>query len=472
MRDELNPEDLPPAYFLSLALENVRCFGPEQTLDLTDDEGNPAQWTVLLGDNGTGKTTLLQAVAVLEVDVEWDDELKEMLRDHFPDDEGFWKEEPAIFRFNKKGAQTSFRRSETQEAILSAKYFFGSKLSDTAGGYEPLRRFELRQKGKRQISCRGYPDTDDMQGLFCVGYGASRAMSAGGMTGGMEYEGGSKTLSLFSDSGLLPNVEEWLHELNYAAESGKQKARKRLEKVTSVLASSGNGILPDVDDLRFGESDEDISPPQVEFHTPYGWVSIDRLSLGYRTMIAWVVDLARRLFKRYPESDNPLSEPAVCLVDEIDLHLHPKWQRKIIDFLSERFPNTQFIVTAHSPLVVQAAQDANIALLKRVEVEDGDDYVKIHNDMEPVGNLRVDQILTSDLYGLESARPPQVGRLLEEREEILSKSELTDEDEERLDEIEEEIGDLPSGETKEQREAMDFIESVADRLEKEGEGTS
>lgn len=61
MSDDPSPEDLPPGYFLSLTLENVRCFGPEQTLDLTDDDGTPAQWTVLLGDNGTGKTTLLQA---------------------------------------------------------------------------------------------------------------------------------------------------------------------------------------------------------------------------------------------------------------------------------------------------------------------------------------------------------------------------------------------------------------------------
>ena len=61
MSDDPSPEDLPPAYFLSLTLENVRCFGPEQTPNLTDDDGTPAQWTVLLGDNGTGKTTLLQA---------------------------------------------------------------------------------------------------------------------------------------------------------------------------------------------------------------------------------------------------------------------------------------------------------------------------------------------------------------------------------------------------------------------------
>jgi hypothetical protein len=197
---------------------------------------------------------------------------------------------------------------------------------------------------------------------------------------------------------------------------------------------------------------------------------MDQLSLGYRTMIAWIVDLARRLFERYPDMENPLEGPAVCLVDEIDLHLHPKWQRKIIGFLSERFPNTQFIVTAHSPLIVQAAQDANIAVLKRSDEPDdtGAHYVEIHNDLEPLRNLRVDQILTSDLYGLDSARPPQIEHLVEEKIQLLSKSTLTEEDEARLDELEEEIGHLPAGETKEERETLDFMRRVAERLESEG----
>src|SRR5215208_3433494 len=54
-----------PAYFLSLTVENVRCFGPKQTLDLSDGKGRPAQWTIILGDNGVGKTTLLQCLSML-----------------------------------------------------------------------------------------------------------------------------------------------------------------------------------------------------------------------------------------------------------------------------------------------------------------------------------------------------------------------------------------------------------------------
>jgi energy-coupling factor transporter ATP-binding protein EcfA2 len=451
MSDDLSPEDLPPAYFLSLTLENVRCFGPEQTLDLTNDEDRPAQWTVLLGDNGTGKTTILQAIAGMQT----------------------------IDSFTVAGDE---QESKKVEPILSA-------------GAEPFRSWRGRARRSSFLHIEVEPlfadglttdradafTSDDLQvgtgssvffpagvEINCIGYGASRRM------GENEFSdsGRASVVGLFSETETeISDAGKWLRELDYAAKSGKTQAERRRNQVKAILSDRERGILPNVDDLEFTSQEGDYSSPRVEFHTPYGWVTIDQLSLGYRAMIAWVVDLARRLFDRYPESDNPLAEPAVCLVDEIDLHLHPKWQRKIIDFLSERFPNTQFIVTAHSPLVVQAAQDANIALLRRVEVDDGDDYVEIHNDMEPVGNLRVDQILTSDLYGLESARPPQLDDLLEERQELLSKSELTDRDEERLAEIEQEIGDLPSGETREQREAMDFIKGVADRLENE-EGTS
>src|SRR5262245_7572891 len=59
---ERNGAERPAAYFLSLTVENVRCFGPKQTLDLSDGNGCPAQWTIILGENGVGKTTLLQCL--------------------------------------------------------------------------------------------------------------------------------------------------------------------------------------------------------------------------------------------------------------------------------------------------------------------------------------------------------------------------------------------------------------------------
>lgn len=308
-------------------------------------------------------------------------------------------------------------------------------------------------------------DSSELGEITCFGYGATRRM---GETALSEKTEDDPFASLFSDDVALLNAEEWLLQADYAAHAAdsnaaRRQARKRRNEIKEVLIN----LLPDVEDIRFARLTEKKQKPSVEVKTPYGWISIKDLSLGYKTLIAWMVDFASRMFDRYPDSKNPLAEPAVVLVDEIDLHLHPKWQRTLMGYLSERFPNTQFIATAHSPLVVQAAADANIVLLRRVG-----DHVVIENDVKAIHGWRVDQILTSDLFGLESARPPQLDPLLEERARLLSKSRLTKKDRARLEELEEQIGSLPTGETPEDLEAMDIIRRAAARLKKEGRETS
>lgn len=268
--------------------------------------------------------------------------------------------------------------------------------------------------------------------------------------------------SLFSDNVALLNAEEWLLQADYLAlarTSIQEQARERRDQLIEALTN----LLPDVSEIRFVQPTEIGQKPRVEVQVPYGWVRISDLSLGYRALIAWIVDFASRMFERYPESDNPLAEPAIVLVDEIDLHLHPKWQRKLISYLTERFPNTQFIVTAHSPLIVQAATDANIVLLRR----EGD-YVVIDNDVEAIRGWRIDQVLTSDLFGLETARPPEYDVLMAERTKLLSKAKLTKKDEARLKKLEAEIGDLPAGESPRDMEAMDIIRRAAEALKREG----
>lgn len=305
-------------------------------------------------------------------------------------------------------------------------------------------------------------DEERFRNVVCFGYGASRRM---GETSLSDKDEDEPFASLFLDDVALVNAEEWLLQADYVAHvtkgtSAKKRAEKRRDEIKEVLIK----LLPDVDDIRFSQPKKRPLKPIVEVETPYGWVSIKDLSLGYKTLIAWMVDFASRMFDRYPDSPNPLAEPAIVLVDEIDLHLHPKWQRTLMSYLSERFPNTQFIATAHSPLVVQAAQDANIVLLKRKG-----DHVVIENNVEAIRNWRVDQILTSDLFGLESARAPQLDKLLAERTKILSKARVTKKDRERLKELEAEIGALPTGETPEDIEAMDVIRRAATRLKAEGQ---
>lgn len=135
------------------------------------------------------------------------------------------------------------------------------------------------------------------------------------------------------------------------------------------------------------------------------------------------------MFETYPDSQQPLSEPAVCLVDEIDLHLHPTWQRKVMRYLSELFPRTQFIVPAHSPLIVQAAPElgADVAVLR----QEGD-HVVILNDPIDVKGWRADQILASELFDEVPLRADPVQAKMNERTALLTKSVLTKKEKARL----------------------------------------
>ena len=235
-----------------------------------------------------------------------------------------------------------------------------------------------------------------------------------------------------------------------------RKTRDRRDRVIKVLTD----VLPDVDDIRFTDPTADKPTVGVEFKTPFGWVPVDALGHGYQATIAWIVDLVSRLFDLQPDSKDPLSAPCVVLIDEIDLHMHPTWQRQIMRHLSEHFPNAQFIATAHSPLIVQAADEhTNIILLKRQG-----DHVVVENAPEIVRNLRVDQILTSDLFGLETARPPQVEQLLAEREKLLSKRRLSPRDKATVEQLEAEIGFLPGDESPQDREAWDIVHRAAARI--------
>lgn len=439
-----------PSYFLSLTVENLRCFGPKQTLNLSNGKGHPSQWTIILGNNGVGKTTLLQClIALSPIDI------IALSKGYNVHGHLLWPNYiDASYRLHSKWQPY---RYSGNDFFLSGSFFVGNKIIESKIG-DVISDISLRVRKEGATSFTEIHDFR-LKDFVCFGYGASRRM---GETSLSEQAEDEPYASLFFDNAELLNAEEWLLQSDYAANKPspiQKRAAKRRDDIKDVLIN----LLPDVEDIRFAQLTEKQMKPGVEVKTPYGWVSIKDLSLGYKTLIAWMVDLASRLFDRYPDSPNPLAEPAVVLVDEIDLHLHPKWQRNLMSFLSERFPNTQFIATAHSPLVVQAATDANIVLLRR----EGD-HVIIDNDVKKIHGWRFDQVLTSDLFGLESARPPQLDNLLAERTKILSKARLTKKDKEKLQKIEAEIGELPTGETPEDIEAMDVIRRAAERLKAEG----
>ena len=83
-------------------------------------------------------------------------------------------------------------------------------------------------------------------------------------------------------------------------------------------------------------------------------LQIEQLSGGYKAVLSVVADIAKRLSIANPDSVNPLEEEAVILIDELDLHLHPKWQKCIVEDLKRTFPKCQFIISTHSPFIIQS----------------------------------------------------------------------------------------------------------------------
>jgi energy-coupling factor transporter ATP-binding protein EcfA2 len=426
-------------YFYDLGVRNVRCFGPPSTLALHRD-GKLAKWTVILGDNGVGKTTLLQCLHALEPIA-----MSGVISGCFAR-AIHWGHWPGPRR---RTPYEALARHD-QDPDIRARVILDRCFSTAPDDEDVITQGQRWHKDGSAGS--QHPELDFT--MFACAYGAGRKPGATALS---DQEEDDAAATLFDDQASLLAAEEWF--LRYELAAGQlrsEQARGRAERIRETLIH----LLPDeVDQLEIVGLEANPPRPILRAHTPFGWVPVRDLSLGYRTLMAWVVDFAARMFARYPDSDDPLAEPAVCMVDEIDLHLHPSWQRKLIEFLDERFPQTQFIVTAHSPLVVQAAEDANIAVLRR---EPGDDFVTIYNDHEVVRGWRVDQILTSDLFGLDGSRSPRVNELLRERASILSKAELDDDDRARLAEIDEQI---PRGTSKEDDDAWRLIRRFADSLE-------
>lgn len=127
-------------------------------------------------------------------------------------------------------------------------------------------------------------------------------------------------------------------------------------------------MFDNVERIFFGDNGLDL---KIQFKTESenpdekpAVMMFDQLSDGYQNLLAITMDFARRLAQANPAWDNPLEAPGILLIDEIELHLHPKWQQTVIPNLQKAFPNTQIIVTTHSPQVLTTVESKNITILK------------------------------------------------------------------------------------------------------------
>ena len=436
-------------YYLYLQLQNVRCFREKQTLDLRGTSGDLAPWTLLLGNNGVGKTTLLQCL-------NWMRPVPYEPPEGQPAAEQPARVQPALTNA-ENAVLSSLLRDGENDLTLDAAFGKGQTFQ-TASNPSIHTGIHISGNQGRLDSLELTQNTGEVPPEPTIfGYSANRRMGLSNLDGS-EMVDQSATLAWNAwDSTELFDAAEILERLDYAAGKNRPQASVLLEKIKEALVA----ILPDIEtsqDIRMLGPDIVSDSPKsgVRFHTQYGDVPLRALSLGYQTVTGLALDMAWRLIQQNPGHSSPLAQPAIVLIDEIDLHLHPLWQRQIMSKLSLHFPAVQFVATAHSPLMVDANSQTNLAVLSE---HDGE--VLIENNPQAVEGWRVDQILTSELFGLDTTRAPRVQALLQERQNILAKKRRTAGDKARLAEIEARLDELPTAERKEDQEAMDLIRRTA-----------
>ena len=163
-------------------------------------------------------------------------------------------------------------------------------------------------------------------------------------------------------------IFEWFY-FKENEELREQRERRDFGYRLGDLSSVRHAISSMLGDVS--EPHMEMDPPRfmVTFKAGGKWekLSLDQLSGGYRAVLALAADLAWRMAQGNPHLDNPLESEAIVLVDEVDLHLHPSWQQRILDDLTRTFPHAQFIVSTHSPQVLTTVRPEHILELHREE---------------------------------------------------------------------------------------------------------
>jgi energy-coupling factor transporter ATP-binding protein EcfA2 len=183
--------------------------------------------------------------------------------------------------------------------------------------------------------------------------GASRSKTAGGRA--VAY-----AEALVARPWQVGQLADWMRAQHVLGSESKLAAR-HLE----VLRAAASRFLPNYESVR----PDSESPSRLVIDHSGATLEVGQLSDGERGILALVLDLARRLSQANPALDDPLQHgEAVVLIDEIDLHLHPKWQRQIVGHLTETFPRCQFIAATHSPQVVAAVEPEQTHLITEAGV--------------------------------------------------------------------------------------------------------
>jgi uncharacterized protein (TIGR02646 family) len=336
-------------------------------------------WKMFLGENGSGKTSVLHALAVALMGKE------------------FYRRKRKVYNL---GASLMHGKEE------------GSIQVWLSGDREPIHMC-VHRRGIKWLS------GEQGANVFLRGYGASRLLPKRRPNEDPSSKAPAShetklVDNLFDPFAPLIDAQAWLSGLN---SDDFRDAATNLKRLLNIEPGQG--------DLEF-EDDGRPGVPSSRGRFGLRWEGrfkpLEHFSAGYQTVLALACDIMAGVG---PSVEDMMQTPGIVLVDEIGTNLHPRWRMEIVSRLRTAFPFMQFVASTHEPLCLRGLGKGEVTALRL----EHDSSVAVINDLPSPSGLRVDQLLTSDFFGLHTAIDPELEKRfniyydLLEREETLSEPE-------------------------------------------------
>ena len=388
-----------------LTIRNLRSI---RRFDLDLGQTNSAGWHVILGDNGAGKSTVVRALA-----------LALMGRSNAEATRQDWSRWIADGRKSGRISLTLSSHDEdswtgrgrTSPKPIEVKTSITTK---TAGGRHNGNQATIKFPDlcytSRTIWGDGY-------GWFSASFGPFRRFTGGDPEIDRLFVTHPRLaphLSAFGENVALRESLLWLQDLEV----------KKLEKNREAEATQGAVIsfINESDLLPHGARIAGVTSERVEIVDGHGArIAVEEMSDGYRSILSLTFELIRLMFRTFgsgtalegiDSSAGTISLPGVVAIDEIDAHLHPAWQQQIGDWFVDRFPETQFFVTTHSPIICRAARCGSVWLLPAPG--SGEEARQIvGRDLDRLIDGNILDAYGTDLFGEEVTRSEQSKKKLD-----------------------------------------------------------
>ena len=422
-----------------LTIRNIRSISE---FDLSLKEGECPGWHVLLGENGSGKSTLVRALATVLMGSanahasrqDWSNWLRE----------GEQKGSVEV-SIQHHDCDRWVRKGKTARKPFSARFEISQNgdMAEPNGASSAKINFPTRGNAHRTVWGEG-------PGWFSASFGPFRRFGGGDPLIDRLYLSHPRLASHLSALGEHVASGEslrWLKDLQTDALEGDEEAGLTRDAVIDFI--NGVELLPY--EARIAK----VTSSQVTMVDGQGArVAIEEMSDGYRSILCMTLELLRLMShtSRKPltssfSGDGTIDLPGVVAIDEVDAHLHPQWQQRIGEWFVRRFPQTQFFVTTHSPIICRAATSVwklpppgSSESFRRAT---GPEYDRLVD-----GNIL--DACSTNLFGDDITRSRQSGQKVERLAELSQKQlheELTPEEEEELGSLRSAMPSTPTGTT-------------------------